>query len=45
MQEAEITQLFGDGFYKYLELLLQTVHLLLSLPTVQFPLATWPIVN
>ena len=42
MQDVETTQLFGDGNCKNIELLLQTVHFVLSFPIVQFLLVTTP---
>ena len=44
MQDEDATQLFGDGFCKYLVALLQTVHFVLSFPTVQLALETTPII-
>ena len=45
MQDEDATQLFGDGFCKYIVALLQTVHFVLSFPTVQDALDTTPIKN
>ena len=44
MQDEDATQLFGDGFCKYIVALLQTVHFVLSFPTVQLALETTPII-
>ena len=45
MQAVEITQEFGEGFYKYLVVLLHFVHFVLSFPTVQDAFDTTPIIN
>ena len=45
VQDEDATQLFGDGFCKYIVALLQTVHFVLSFPTVQDALDTTPIKN